>query len=153
MKVLIETDLTTVGTTVTIDGVKLSDDKKIASISFYADAPNKRYESDGYVSFNVTSFDNDGVVKSERYCVNKEMSTNVKPLGLQDNVVYNLSDFTRFLGSEVDVEKKHLIDSIIDHCSKNKVTCPSVDALLNRTVQSLQDKVADLGISSESAQT
>ncbi len=151
MKFVIDTDLSTEGTMITIDGEKLSDTKKVASLAFYADAPNTKYNDDGYVALNVTSFDDEGNVKRESFSKRPEMAENVKPMGLQDNVEFEQSDVVRFLGDQENAEKFRLVDQIISYSISKKIACPSKDILITRSIESLQDKANDLGISSEDA--
>jgi len=151
MKITIDTDLTVSGTTVTMDGEKLSDSRKVASLTFFADAPNKRYEEDGYIAFNVTSFDDEGTMKRESFTKRPDMVENIKPIGIQDDIKFADADVIRYLGDEVDQEKKQLVDNIIKHCSDKEIACPTTDILLNRTLDSLNDKANDLGLSSEKA--
>jgi len=151
MKFVIDTDLTTEGTTVMIDGKNVSDKRNVASISFFADAPNKKYNDDGYMSLSVMSFDKDGNVKQERYGHDKDINENIKPIGLSDEVTFEQSDVVRFLGDAIDAEKTKLVDSIIKLSAEKKLVCPEKDSLLNRSVESLRDKATDLGLTSDEA--
>ena len=151
MKFIIDTDLTTEGTTVSIDGKSISDDRKVASISFFADAPNKKYSDDGYMSLSVMSFDDEGNIKQERYGHDKDINENIKPIGISDNVTFEQSDVVRFLGDAIDAEKMKLVDSILKLSAEKKLVCPEKDALLNRSIESLRDKAADLGLTSADA--
>ena len=147
MKFLIDTDLTTEGTIVSIDGKNVSDKRSVASISFFADAPNKKYNDDGYMSLSIMSFDKEGNIKQERYGHDKDINDNIKPIGIQDGVTFNESDVVRFLGDEIDQEKIKLVESIIQDSTDKKLACPDKNALLNRSVESLRDKAIDLGLS------
>ena len=149
MEFIINTDLSIEKTTILVDGENVSKSGKVASISFFADAPNKKYNEDGYVSVSVTSFDDEGNMKRQSFSKRPEMAENIKPIGLQDNVEFTENDVIRFLSDEVEVEKKTLVDSIITKCIEDKLACPNSDILLNRSIDSLRDKVEDLGISSE----
>ena len=151
MKFIIDTDLTTEGTTVSVDGKNISDSRKVASISFFADAPNKKYNDDGYMSLSVSSFDDEGNIKNERYGHDKDVNDNIKPIGISDNVSFEQSDVVRFLGDEVDAEMTKLVDAIIAHSTDNKLACPEKDTLLNRSLESLRDKAADLGLTFDEA--
>lgn len=151
MKFIIDTDLTTEGTTVSIDGKSISDERKVASISFFADAPNKKYNDDGYMSLSVMSFDEEGNIKQERYGHDKDINENIKPIGISDNVTFEQSDVVRFLGDAIDAEKMKLVDSILKLSAEKKLVCPEKDTLLNRSIESLRDKAADLGLTSVEA--
>jgi len=151
MKFVIDTDLTTEGTTVMIDGKNISDERSVASITFYADAPNKKYSDDGYMSLSVMSFDSDGNVKQERYGHDKDINENIKPIGMSDDVTFTQSDVVRFLGDEIDAEKMKLVDGILKLSAEKKLICPEKDALLNRSIDSLRDKAADLGFTIDEA--
>ena len=151
MKFVIDTDLTAEGTSVSMDGDKINESRKVASVSFFADAPNKKYNDDGYISLSVTSFDDEGVMKRESFSKRPEQAENIKPIGLQDDVKFDESDVIRFIGSTVDQEKKVLVDKIIEHCGTNKIACQDSEVLLNRTTDSLKDKATDLGISFDEA--
>lgn len=149
MKFIIDTDLTNEGTSISIDGKRLNDERKIASISFMADAPNKKYEEDGYMSLSIVSFDDDGNVKRENFGRNTSMSENIKPLGLSDDISFNKDDVIRFLGDEIDAEKVRLVDSILQLSAEKKMACPDKNTLLNRSIDSLRDKAFDLGFTSD----
>ena len=151
MKFIIDTDLTTEGTTVMIDGKNVADERKVASISFYADAPNKKYSDDGYMSLSIMSFDEEGNIKSERFGRSEDINENIKPIGISDEVNFGQSDVIRFLGDAVDQEKSKLADSIIAASAEKKIACPTKDTLLNRSIDSLRDKANDLGIASDDA--
>jgi len=147
MNFIINTDLSIANTSITVDGKRLNDDTSVASISFYADAPNKQYNEDGHVMMNITSFDAEGVVKRESFTKRPEISQNVKPIGITDEL--NLNDFMSFLGQEiVKDDKMKLVDSIIDHCTANSIVCVDKEALSKRSIDSLKDKYNDLGLSS-----
>jgi len=148
MKFIIDTDLSVEGTSISMDGEKLSDSRKIANLAFFAEAPNKKYNDDGYIAINVTSFDDEGVMKRESFSKRPEMAENIKPIGLQDGVEFAESDVIRFLGDEIEQEKKQLVDSIIKHCSEKEIACPNSEVLLNRSLDSIKDKATDLGLSS-----
>ena len=139
MKFIIDTDLNDVN--LMIDGSQ--PEEKIFSISLFADAPNKKYEDSGYIGLNVTTFDNDGNVKRTAYSMRKDLAENYKPLGVED---LKQNDIIRYIGSEINLEKKKLVDSIIQYCVKNNIKCPSEDTLLSRTSESLHDKLTDLGV-------
>jgi len=151
MKFLIDTDLTTEGTKISVDGKNVADERKVASVSFFADAPNKKYQEDGYISLSVTSFDDEGNMKRESFSKRAEEAQNIVPMGLQDEIKFDKDDVIRFIGDSIDTEKKTLVDSIIEHCSTNKIACPDSEILLNRSTDSLRDKANDLGIASADA--
>jgi len=148
----ISTDLTTKNTFVSIDGKKLNDDMNVAAITFYADAPNTEYYSDseGYVSCSVTSYDSDGNFNRTNYSNNTKRAEATKPLGLQDEASFKMSDFTSYLGDVVETKdadpKVELIDSIIAFCDEKKIKVSTKEQLLTRTISSLEDKKTDLGI-------
>lgn len=144
----IETDLTVAGTKLIVDGK--DSDKKLASISFFADAPNKKYSESGYISLNTVSFDDEGNVKRESFSKSENVK-DIKPIGMTDEVVLATDDFTRYLGDEMEVGKTKLVKAIEDHCKENDIACPETDVLLSRSVESLSDKALDLGISIDNA--
>lgn len=144
MDIVINTDLSVEGTMISVDGEKVGENSKIASITFYADAPNKRYEDSGYVSVSVASFDDEGNIKRVNYSQDKKIADRIKPIGIEDDV--KETDMIRFLGDEVDQEKKRIADKIIAKSLEDKLACPEMDTLLNRSVESLTDKAIDLGI-------
>ena len=151
MKFTIETDLTNEGTIITVDGQKLNDSMKLSAISFMAEAPNKRYgEDDGWISLSIQSFDEEGNVKRENYGKDKTINENVKPLGLMEDSEMDQKDMIRYFGDPIKTEKEVLVDSIIQYCVDNKMSHPATEILLERSVDSLQDKLADLGITSDS---
>ena len=150
MKFTIDTDLSIAGTSIKMDDENISEKSKVASITFFADAPNKRYSDDGYISVSITSIDDEGNLKRENYSKTKD-AENITPIGIEDSVQFAESDVIRFLGDAIDAEKTTLVDSIIEKCIEDKVACPEKDILLNRTMASLKDKAIDLGISVEDA--
>ena len=147
MKFTIDTDLTVAGTKMLMDGNSIEDN--IASISFMADAPNKKYDDSGYIGLNITTFDSDGNIKRTAYSLRKDVAENYKPIGVED---WKKDDVIRYIGSEIDMEKKSLVDSIIKHCAENNIKCPAEDVLLARTTDSLKDKLTDLGVSIDNAE-
>jgi len=151
MDFIIKTDLTTEGTEIQMDGKSMADNEKISSITFYADAPNKKYEDDGWISLSIQTFDEEGNVKRTNYGKDKKINENIKPLGLMDDATYTKTDVIRFLGDELDTDLVTLVDSIISESEKQKIACPKRDVLLNRSISSLKDKATDLGITSEDA--
>jgi hypothetical protein len=149
MKFIIDTDLTTEGTLISIDGKNVSDERNVSSITFYADAPNKKYEDDGYISLSISSFDKDGNIKNERYGVDKAANENIKPIGISDNVAYEATDVIRYLGDKVESEKIKLVDEILKLSAEKKLACPDKNVLLNRSIDSLKYKATDLGFTSD----
>lgn len=148
MKFVIDTDLSIGNTFVSIDGVKLSDNCKVASMSFMADAPNTKYNDDGYVSFTVTSFDAEGNVKRENYSKRPELTENIKPIGINDEL--KLEDFISFVGEDTSSnDKVKLVDAIVAFCKTNNIPVADSEQLLSRSIDSLKDKASDLGLSSE----
>lgn len=148
MKFTIETDLTNSGTKIFCDGVDLCAEKKVTDISFSAYAANTKYNESGYSYVSITSFDENGNRKREHY-TNEGATDNYKPIGVQDEVILNLSDVLSFIGSEIisdDSEKNSLVDSIIEHCTNNKIFCLDKEQLSKRSIESLKDKATDLGL-------
>jgi len=148
MKYNIESDLTVAGTKILKDGFGWTEDEKIASIAFFADAPNKKYNEDGHVSMSVTTFDAEGNVKRQHFSKNPEMTENCKPIGMEDESNFKIDDFVHFLGTELIDERIELVDSIINYCTEKNIPCVERDVLSKRSLDSLRDKSDDLGISS-----
>ena len=152
----IATDLTTAGTKLTVDGKEITKSGKVVSISFYASAPSKGDSCDcnGWIDLSITSLDEDGNVKRETYSKDSYMAKK-HPLGkviksLNDHMSEITSDdIVRYLGQDTDEELKRVVAAIMDHCKDNDIKCPDYDALLNRSLESLNDKAEDLGITFE----
>jgi len=152
MKFVIETDLTNAGTKITCDGVDMCATKKVTDISFSAYAANTKYNDEGYSYVSVTSFDEAGNRKREHYTNEGAQADTYKPIGISDEVTLSLSDMISFLGTSVILDnndkKSELVDSIIAHCKANNIICVDKETLMTRSIDSLNDKATDLGISS-----
>ena len=158
MKFVIETDLTNAGTKISCDGVDMCAEKRVTDISFSAYAANKKYNESGYSYVSMTSFDEAGNRKREHYTKDDNIAaTDYMGIGMNttDGVNMAQSDVISYLGSDVilddDINKTLLIDSIIEHCTTNKILCIDKEQLMTRSIDSLQDKATDLGISSVGA--
>jgi hypothetical protein len=158
MKCTIDTDLTNAGTTICIDGEECCKTKNVTDISFYAYAANKKYNESGHVAVSVTSFDAEGNRKREYYTKDDNVAaTDYMGIGMNttDGITIDKSDIISYIGNGVILddtdEKAILVDSIIEHCVNNKILCADKEMLMKRSFESLQDKITDLGISSEGA--
>ena len=155
MKFVIETDLTNAGTKISCDGTDMCAEKKVTDISFNAYAANTKYNESGYSYVSINSFDEAWNRKREHYTNEGPASDTYKPIGMSDEVILTLSDMIGFLGNEIvldnDAKKVILVDSIIEHCTIKKILCTDKEQLMTRSIDSLQDKATDLGISSVDA--
>jgi len=158
MKFTIDTDLTSQGTAILKDGVNIGEDRMIASISFTAEGKNKKYNEDSYIYLNITSFDSDGNVYRETFGKNKNIQDNITPIGVEDSAKLDMADFEQFIGVKVEDseesntdEKSELIDNIIKISAEKKIKCASKEILSKRSIDSLKDKLADLGFTSDEA--
>tara|TARA_Y100000310_G_C20661046_1_gene804819 strand:+ start:1222 stop:1680 length:459 start_codon:yes stop_codon:yes gene_type:complete len=146
----ITSDLTTAGTKLTIDGEAVTTDQKVVHISFYASSPRKSDAdegSEGYINLRCTTVDDNGNVLEKDYGRSKWMSERIG-MGIED---FEGSDNSalRYIGEQIDQEKKSIADKIVDHCKEKKLICPEAEVLYGRTKTSLSDKAEDLGIKLE----
>ena len=142
--ITINSDLTTQNTNLSIDKDEVTKNKKVINIQFDAYAPHKDYTDSGWIDFSITTVDDDGNV--ERKVYSKSAYANEKQ-GI-GKTVENADELLDFIGSG-DTRRIEIVDTIVDHCKENKIPCPSKDSLLGRKLNSLQDKLDDLGIKLE----
>jgi hypothetical protein len=147
-QVLIETDGTIAGTILKVDGKDITKNNKVVSISMNANAPYKGsvtgdiYRGGSNVSYSV--LDEKGVISQQS--IGSDPTEYLKGIGQK---IKQSDQVTQYLGSPVEAELAKIIDSIVKHCTDNKLPCPTRDILETRTKASLMDKVADLGIKLE----
>lgn len=147
-EITITTDGTINGTKLIVDGKEITTDNKVVNISLYASAPYRSvYSGDIYkggVSVDYATIDDNGVM--QRQSLGSSDTNYIKGIGekikQEDQVIC-------FIGSKVDAEVQTLVDKIIDHCTKEKISCKSKDELSIRTIDSLKDTAEDLGINLE----
>lgn len=141
----LKTDGTLGGTTLIVDGAEQTVDNKVVSISFYASAPYKsKYSGEtvqGYVSCSYEYATDKKTV--ERKSIG---SSETEYEGSIGEKMESSDAVVRFVGAQVDQKILTLVDTIISHCEKEKIPCPSKEILLNRSEASLQDKASDLGL-------
>lgn len=146
--IIITTDGTIQGTNLKVDGTDETAANKIVSISMYASAPYKsKYSGEnipGYVSCTYEYATDKNTV--ERKSIGSSETTYKGGIGEK---MESSDAVIRFVGKEVDVEINTLVDKIIEETTKKKLPCPSKEVLLSRTLNSLKDKAADLGIKLE----
>lgn len=144
----ITTDGTIKGTKLSVDGKDVTKKEKVVSISMYASAPYKsRYSGEtiqGYAQVSYETMADGGKVERKSYGTSDTQFM----VGIGQKIKSNDS-VIRFVGAETDAEVSDLVDRIVSHCEEAKIPCPTKDALLSRTVESLKDKAEDLGIKME----
>lgn len=145
--IIISTDGTVENTKLTVDGKELTKKHKVVSIDLTAAAPFKgKYSGETYqggVAVSYTHVDEEGKMKRESFGktdTNYIAGVGQKMVKAEDSVII------RHIGDAVEKEIALLVDSIISHCTENKISCPDRDALLSRSEVSLRDKAEDLGI-------
>ena len=143
--IVITTNGTVEGTKLTVDSKDITKKEKVISLSLYSGAPYKSsYDNETYpghinVSYSVPN--EDGTV--ERKSIYSEKDTSAAGIGAK---IASSDQVVQFLGTEANVEVSTLVDKIIAHCSEKDIKCPDKESLLCRSLDSLNDKVADLGI-------
>ncbi len=142
----ITTNLSILGTKLTLDNKELTKKEKVVAIEFYATSPHKDdKDSLGYISCEVTTVDDEGTVETKSYR-KSEYLQNKLPLGKILKDCYKDDKAITYIGNDVPNEIKSLADNISDHCDANKIKCPDKEVLYQRTLSSLNDKATDLGI-------
>jgi len=141
----IVTDGTITGTKLKIDGEDVTKKEKVISISLYACAPYKsKYGGDtiqGYTSCSYEIANDNGTVERKSYGTNDTAFS--AGIGTK---ISNSDAVVRFIGHETDKELTDLVDKIVNHCETTKISYPSREILLSRSIVSLRDKATDLGI-------
>ena len=154
MDIKIETGLDNKNTKLFIDGEEITSSSKIVSIDFMAMAPNKKYNEDARISISYNKLE-DGKITNVRHATFGGNDADYKSIGMED---LDLNDFVASIGEDIedskqtDSSKEALADAIIAHCAEKKIACPEKDVLLNRTEDSLKDKMTDLSITIEGVQ-
>lgn len=149
-EITINTNGTTEGTTLTLDGKEISKKEKITRIDFLASAPFKsQFSGESIQGRVVASYDkaNDDGTLETRVIVSGRDSTQ-SGLGQK---IKNTDQVIRYLDQEADAQIICLADQIINHCEENKIKHPTREDLLDRSKASLEDKAKDLGIKIEDA--
>lgn len=140
----ISSDLTTQNTNLKIDKEDVTKGRKIINIHFSAYAQHKEYKDSGMIDFSITSVDDDGNVETTVYS-KSAYSTEKEGIG---KTVENTDELLDFIGCG-DTKRIELVDTIVNYCTNNKIPCPDKTILLAREINSLQDKMNDLGITLE----
>lgn len=141
----VTTDGTITGTKLMVDGKEVTKKEKVISISMYASAPYKsKYSGEtiqGYASVSYEVANENGTIERKSYgSTDTAFSSGIgEKIKTSDCVV-------RFVGHEIDQEVNDIIDRIIDHCEETNISCPTREALLTRSLESLKDKATDLGV-------
>lgn len=153
-EVIIKTDGTVEGTSLTVDGVNITETCNCTSINMYAGAPYKSsYNGErmpGYVSVSYDCCNGSGVIERKSLMsTEKEDEEGIGHPMMEDDSVGKASKALRFIGKAVDVEVANIVDKIVEHCSTSKIACPTKEILLVRSIESLKDKAEDLGIKLE----
>jgi len=154
-EIIIKTDGTTEGTSLTVDGADITGTCKCINISFYATAPYKSEYSDtkmpGAVTCSYDCCNENGVIERKSiYSSNGEYGEGIGATEMEgEDQVGKTSKAIRFIGQKVDIEVSALVDKIIAHYEENKLTHPSKEVLLTRSLESLKDRAEDLGIKLE----
>jgi len=145
MKIVIETDLTSKGTILTVDGVKVTDTDNITSLSFWAHSPYKDSPNqDGYVDLGYSAVDASGITTRKDIC-KSSYDIDKKGLGKIDDCATDIDDF---LGKDNN-KKDHMIDLIIKQTTTGTTSKYTKDALTKRSINSLRDTMEDLGLKIE----
>lgn len=133
----------------TVDGKEITKDGKVVRLNFSASAPYKsRWSGEtygGYVNAGYISVDDNGVAENKSYYTDTTKYTTNVGVKIKDNKVEG--EIIRYIGKEKESIVSSLVDKIISHCEANKINCPDREKLLNRTEQSLKDKLEDYGVS------
>jgi hypothetical protein len=144
----ISTDGSINGTTLSVDGKDVTKKEKVISIQMYAAAPYRSsYSGDLMVGYATVSYEiagDDGKIERKEYG-----TTNVNYTNGIGQKIKTSDAVVRFIGQESDREITDLVDKIVTHCAETKISCPTRDTLLSRTLESLKDKAKDLGIQLE----
>lgn len=147
-QITIATDGTIENTKLNVGEEEVTKDKKVISINLYASAPYKsKYSGDnvqGYVSCSYEySTDNKTIERKSLCSAETAYNTGIgTKMESSDSVI-------RYIGSIVDEATGKLIDKITATLTEKKLPCPSRDVLLSRTIESLKDKLTDLGVKLE----
>jgi hypothetical protein len=142
--IVFKTNGTPESTVLTVDGKEITKDEKVISINCSAYAPYVSQMSGNtipgsvYVGYGIVK---DGVVESRSVSnLDKDSCPNgVGQITSSDSVI-------RFIGQQIDNTISNLVDSILAKAKEQNVTLPTKEVLVARTIDSLKDKAADLGI-------
>jgi len=144
----IQTDGSCAGTKLLVDGTDITQTEKVIDISCGVMTPFKSKFSgetiDGYCRASYSVIDSEGKVKTVSIGSDKTLYN--EGIG---NKIENTDSIIRFIGAQTDKVMQDIIDEIIKFCDENKITCPTKDQLYNRSLESLKDKYADLGLKKE----
>lgn len=138
-KIIIETDLTNSGTKVSVDGTELT---MLCDVSFSGTAPCDWTGEDGWFNFSYCE-SQDGTLKRTQMANGERNNDKCIGEGEEED---NLK-FADFLGTIKQEKEVNLVDTIIEHCAKNNIPCPTKEVLEKRSEASLRDKLLDLGVS------
>jgi len=150
-EIVIKTNGTVEGTTLTVDGKEVSKKEKIISIDLFACAPYKSQYSgetvQGQVQVGYDKSNEDGTIERKSLISGKDSS----PVGVGQKVK-TADQVIRYIDAEVDSKITVLVDSIVSHAKETNIKITSKENLLNRSEQSLLDKCEDLGIKIKDAE-
>jgi len=156
-EIIIKTNGTSEGTSLSVDGADITGTCKCINISLFAMAPyTSSYDKTrmpGSVSCSYECCNGEGVI--ERKSVYSTEGSHDEGIGSsgeameESDSVGKPSRAIRYLGQAVDVEISNLVDKIMTHCTEKKLGHPTKEVLLTRSMASLKDKAEDLGIKLE----
>jgi len=145
-KVKLETDGTVSGTTLMIDEKNVTKDEKVTSLHIRASSTYiSKYSGETvpgsvYVSYEVMK--DNGTTETKGLYTSNESGPK-EGIGAKIDTVDSVKTL---IGRSVDTQVSVMIDKIVDHCTKNNIPCQPRNVLESRTVDSLHDKLVDLGI-------
>ena len=143
--IVIKTDGTIENTKLMVDGKEITKDEKVTSIFFHCSSPfmskygNGLIPGDAGVTYEVVKDDGTFERKTVGKCDTDYRGGIGKKVANSDSVV-------RHIGHSIDQKIENLVDKIITIGKEKGITVPTRDSLINRTLESLQDKAEDLGI-------
>ena len=147
-EVIIKTNGTVEGTSLSVDGKEISKKEKIIGMEMYASAPYKSQYSgetiSGHVAISYDKANEDGTIERKTIVSGKDRTNT----GIGQKVK-SADQVIRYIDQSADAKIVDLVDKIMDHAKENELKTPDRETLLNRTYESLQDKCADLGIKLE----
>lgn len=143
-KIVIETDGTMAGTSLKLDGEKITDKEKVTNISFYASATFvSKYSQEtvpGSVQVRYETVTDDGKLEMRVFG-----SDNTKYSGGIGTAVDSSDSIKHFLGKPADSKVLDIVEKILS-CPENQ---RSREILMNRSYESLKDTAEDLGLKLE----
>lgn len=153
-EIIITTDGTCEGTSLTVDGADVTGTCKCTNINFYASAPYMSMYSNtrqpGMVNCSYEVCNDSGVM--ERKSIYSSEHEGMEGIGggeMEGEDSVKKASIIRYIGQQVDVETTTLVDKIIAYCDEVKLSHPTREILITRSIQSLKDKAEDLGIKLE----